>query len=180
MTSDGPDRDTEQLFDLLARDLGGELGLAERRQLFARLAAREDAGALIGRALALEESLADLRAVYNTAQPPADFAATVIARAFAEAPGVAASRAAEGERPSLWRRLLGGGLLNGSGDAAPGERLSGDQLAQIVAGQGEKNEDDLKPPPVTEDPAAEDAAEDDTGASTPGDGADRPQHKPDR
>lgn len=119
MTSDGPDRDNDQLFDLLARDLGGELGLAERRQLFARLAAREDAGALIGRALALEESLADLRAVYNAAQPSVDFAATVIARAFAEAPGVAASRAAEGERPSLWRRLLGVGCSMAAATAHP-------------------------------------------------------------
>lgn len=67
-----------------------------------------------------------------------------------------------------------GGLLNGSGDSTPGERLSGDQLAQIVAGQGEKNEDDLKPPPMAEDPAAEDPA----GEDDPGDGTGKPPHKP--
>ena len=121
----------DDILDLLARDLDGDLDRKEKRMLFQALAGRPDAHALIGQSLALDLACRELNRAAECVEVP-DFSGAVAAAIDAEA-----ERAPPAKEKGLWGALKAA-VAGPSDKRNIGARGSLDlaDLAGVVAGTG--------------------------------------------
>lgn len=155
------DEPADDLLELLARDLDGDLDPAGRLALFARLADRRDARDLLRSAVEFKR-MSDTLALACDAAPAPDMAGYIIDAVTRDSQAAAAPVRKSGGLLGALRDAFAG-REDGRTDGGAARRLGSMDLMGVVAGTGASPAEDAPPAPAEDAAPEDDASKDDTG-----------------